>query len=291
MARQTLDQWIAGCLVDRDKGGKCTALALVHMQGGQQVELHTKELPEKMPIQAAETYADEFEDIAKNYAAGLPGAQSFQMMAFYAGRKRAQAFRPWVERGFTELDGMATESPTATGILAQSMRHLEAKGLELTKGLGMLLDAQNDLIRLQAERERGLKSENIEMFGVLKDLIIDKAKVDNEAKLAALQYERDSEERRMLMKAGPGLINAAMGREVIPQSQEDSGHIEAIIDALLKKGPAALGLVKQLDLPPATAFALAARLQRGANAREAEADARRPSHDLDPEDDVNGGLQ
>lgn len=286
--KQSTEEWMRRALLDDGKGAPCTSFALVHVQGGLQTEIHVKPLPDKLSVASIGEIADTFDDIAKEHAAGLPGAQQYQILAFYGGRKTAQAFRPFVQKGYTEMEGLATESPGPMGVLAQSMRHLEAKGSAYIQGTVKLLEAQNRTIELQNEREIGLRRENVEMFGALKEMIMAMTAKSHEARMAELAFTRETEERRALYKTVPGLINSVTGREVFPQAQEDTSHLEAIIDAAVKKGPEALRLIQSLELPPAAQFALASRFQRAMAARENEHAARAPqSHD--PEDDVNGG--
>lgn len=292
MAKQSTEEWVRRCLLDQDKGAPCTAFALMHLQaGGHATELHAKPLPEKMPIEAVETIAELFEGIASSHAEGLPGAQQYQLLAFYGGRKQAQAFRPFIRQGYTELEGLATESPGPNGVIAQSMRHLEAKGMAYIKGMTSLLEAQNRTIELQIMRENGLRAENAALFTGFKDLMMQQMTERHDRRMEELSYQRQTQERQMFMKAVPGLINSATGKDVFPQSVEDTGHVEALIEAAIKKGPAGLALLQQLDLPAATQFSLASRFQRALAEREAGTDARslRHTNGIDPEHDVNGG--
>lgn len=292
MAKQSSEEWVRRCLLDQDKGAPCTGFALVHLQaGGHTTELHVKPLPDKIPIESADTIAELFEGIAVNHAEGLAGAQQYQLMAFYGGRKTAQAFRPFIKQGYTELEGLSTESPGPTGVMAQSMRHLEAKGMAYIKGVTSLLDMQNRTIELQIQREHGLRAENAALFMGMKDLLMQQMQEGHNRRMEELAYQRTTEERQMFMKAVPGLINSATGKEVFPQSVEDTGHVEALIEAAIRKGPAGLALLQQLDLPAATQFSLASRFQRALAERENAALARSPHHGngIDPEHDVNGG--
>lgn len=292
MARQSAEEWVRRCLLDKDKGAPCTAFALVHIQGGgHTTEIHSKPLPDKVPIETAESIAETLESIATNHAEGLPGSQQYQMLAFYGGRKTAQAFRPFLRQGYTELEGLATESAGPQGVMAQSMRHLEAKGMAYIKGVTSLLDAQTRYIEVQMLRENGLRHENAQLFGAFKDLLMAEMQTRHDRRMEELAYQRSSEERRMMLKAVPGLVNTVAGKEVFPQNVEDSFTMDALIEAALKKGPAALGILQQLDLPAPAQLALANRFQRAMNARENESLARSPHHagGLDPEHDVNGG--
>jgi len=292
MAKQSTEEWVRRCLLDQDKGAPCTGFALVHLQGaGHTTELHVKPLPEKVPIESVDAIAELFENIASSHAEGLPGAQQYQLLAFYGGRKQAQAFRPFIRQGYTELEGLATESAGPQGVMAQSMRHLEAKGMAYIKGMTSLLEAQNRTIELQIQRENGLRAENAALFTGMKELMMQEMVERHNRRMEELAYQRQTEERQMFMKAVPGLINSATGKEVFPQSVEDTGHLEALIEAAIKKGPAGLGLLQQLDLPAATQFSLASRFQRALAERENAALARAPHHGngIDPEHDVNGG--
>jgi hypothetical protein len=290
MAKQTLEQWIREALLDTDKEGRCTAIALVHMMGAMEKEIHAKRLPDKVALDYAEELADLFRGKAESYAEGLAGAQSFQLLAFYANRKQSQAAKPFIVQGYTQIEGLSTEGPNATGLLQQLMRHLEVKGQTEVRKDSILLEYMSRTIDSQTTQMVALRRENIESFSMVKDLIVAMAGIKHDKRMEELAYERSSGERAMLYKMGPALLNAATGREVIPQATEDTGHIETLIDALIKKGPEAMQLVAALDLPPAALMAFSSRLERAMKARELNAHARSPNGvDIDGEDDVNGG--
>jgi hypothetical protein len=290
MRKQALDQWIQEAITDTDKNGKCTALALVHMVGVIEKEIHARKLPDKIALDSIFEMAEMFRGKAQSYAEGLAGAQQFQMLAFYADRKQAQGFYPFMEQGYTQMEGLATEGPTPQGLLQQMMRHNEVMTQSYVRKDAILMEYMGKMIEQQANIIFQTRRENIESFGMVKELILALSVQKHDRRMEELTYERETSQRDALYKVVPALINGATGREVIPQSNADTSLVEMLIDKVAKKGPAALQVLSQLELDGPSMMALATRIEQGMKARALAEHAKSANGvDIDGESDVNGG--
>lgn len=222
--RVTIEQWIVEALSDGDKGGPCTTLSLVFVKAaGSSEEIHSKSLSgaTHQPRQLAELFMNK----ATGYAQDLPGISTFKMLAFYAGRDQPQASFP-----FTVADGemttggnsaFAKHEPTNQGLLAQMMKHTE----EMAR---MVIDICKTTTVQALTREEALRKENHEATLVVRDVIMNMAKDQHNARMEELKFSRESKERELLGKALPTIINQLTGREMMPQSHADTELIDAL---------------------------------------------------------------
>lgn len=238
--RVTVLQWIQSALTDTDKGAACSAMALQHVrQIGGTEEVHSKEFPAGVPQSYAQL-AEFFVDKACGFAQDLPGLQSFRLQAFYGGKQEAQA-----SFTFTVFEGSLTagetapwskHEPTTAGVVGLMMKNNEHMLSQLT----LLTQGFTGLLVQQAVEHQ---KEKAEMNVLMRDVLLNMRKEAHESQMAQLKFARESEERAMLGKALPGLINHLTGREIVATSHVDSQIMEAMA---LKFGPEDLKLLVQL---------------------------------------------
>lgn len=223
MARKriTIEQWITDALADQEKGKPCSAFSLVHIKGVGQEEIYTKQL--NTPIQSKQL-AEFFIDRATGFAQDLPGLQTFRMLAFY-GTNEPQAALP-----FTVVDGeltgggespFAKHEPTQAGLLGQLMTHNERMA-------NMMLDLTKTLAVNTIAHEQTMRQEVNEAQLIVRDVIMNMRKEAHEMRMAELQFQRSSEDRRLLGKALPTILNQLTGRELIPETHADSELLDAM---------------------------------------------------------------
>lgn len=286
-----LANWIHDAVTDTEKGGRCTALTVVHIaSGGIESAVYVKKLPDKIDATQVPDWADLLRQKAKDYASGIPGAQTFCLQAFYDNGQFPGAKQPFVEAGYTEMEGLATESPTQKGLLQQMMRHNEAILARTNERDRVLNDVFMKMLEAKQRETEVLKKENVELFGLAKTLLMDVANKSHEHRLKEIEAQQTAAIRAEIAKQVPRLLNTITGREVVPQNIEDTQTFEDLIDALTQSGgveEALAGLTQKL--PPALLMRLGTRIQQGLIAREKEAKARTPVDQSDRE--IDGGLQ
>lgn len=238
--RVTIQQWIEEAFSDKDKAHDLTVLSLVYIKpNGAQEELHTKTL--SGATHQPKVLADFFFNKAANYCQDLPGISTFKLLGFY-GSDQPQATFP-----FTIAEGELTASgdlafsrhePSDKGLLAQLMKHNEHTNAVLMQVLQTVM-VQGTI------RENQLRTENAEAQAIVRDVMLNMVKEQHANRMAELKFQRESEERNMMAKALPSLINQLTGRDIVPQSMADS----QILDALaLKVKPEHLTLLTTMGI-------------------------------------------
>lgn len=226
--RVTVEQWIAEALQDNDKGSPCTALALMHVRAGGvgEEEIHTKEL--KGGTANYKQLAETFVNKACGFSQDLPGIQTFRMLAFY-GKSEPQSSFP-----FTCLEGSLTagqdagfskHEPTPTGLLGQLMAHNER--LATINAQMVQTMAVNAL-----QKDKDMMAERAEMNIIMRDVLLNQRKENQAMAMEQLKFQRESEERAMVGRLLPGMVNHLTGRELIPQTHADSEFLDAIVSRL-----------------------------------------------------------
>jgi hypothetical protein len=265
--RVTVEQWINEALSDVDKGKPCSALALVYIKGSGvgTEEIHAKQLEGKThnPGDLARFFVGK----ATAFAQDLAGIQTFRLLAFY-GTNEPQASFP-----FTVADGELTgggEVPyakheaTANGLLGQLMKHNEAM-------TSMMHDIVKTITVQCVQREKELRQEVVEAQVIVRDVIFNMRKEAHEWKLNELKFQRDTNERQMMGRAMPSLLNFLTGREVIPESHADSEMLDALaltVQPGMLEQLVAVGIVKQEQ-----AALLAARFAKAVERKKKEMEA------------------
>lgn len=232
MARQTLDQWIREALVDPDKDGRCTSMALVHISGphAAEKEIHTIRFGSKP--QEPRELAALFRGKAESYAAETTGVQTFCVLAFYDNRTEPQARKPLMVHGENDYGGLATEPPTKEGQTMQGMRHMEAVIQLAFRQTQMLFDASNQTTKALLDQNRQLMQENRDSFEIVKELMIKQIEGNHKHEMEALEYQRRTTERSKWLGMAPALVNSLVGKNIFPQGSADTALIDSIMDSL-----------------------------------------------------------
>jgi len=274
--RITIEQWITDAMSDTEKGKPCSAFSLVHIKGVGQEEIYTKQLT--APVQPKQL-AEFFIDRATGFAQDLPGMQTFRMLAFY-GSNEPQAALP-----FTVVDGeltgggespFAKHEPTQSGLLGQLMTHNERMA-------NMMLDLTKSLAVQSIAHEAQMRQEVNEAQLIVRDVIMNMRKEAHDMRMAELTYARSSEDRRLLVKALPTILNQLTGRELVPESHADSELLDAIAAKIKPQMLQQLITLGVLDTNEAAL--LTARFARATEERRKEVEALKvvpPEETTDP---------
>jgi hypothetical protein len=271
--RLTIAQWITQVLGDAEKGKPCSALAVLYVKGVGQEEIYTKQLDGE-PVDAP-ALAQIFIDRAGAYCQDLPGLQNFRMVAFY-GQNEPQAAFPFTmaegELTAGQEHGYAKHEVSANGVLGMTMKHLEN-----TQGVML------DLIKTYAvgglQREAAMRAELNEANVILRDVFFGMNKEKHEQRIAELQFQRTSQERAMIGKVLPSVLNQLAGREILPQEHADTELIDGLA---MKVSPESIQKLIQFGAIPADVGALLlSRFQKTWETRKREVEALKT---LPPED-------
>lgn len=297
MARKSLAKVIDEALVDPDKDGPISAIALVHMVGQQRKELHTVKLG-KTSNASGEALEKLLKGKAHTYAQDLDGVQQFALLFFYGGKDTEQAIQPFkvLPEINPETAGLSTEAPTPEGRMQQRMRWDDALQMQVYRRQQAMDD---HAIRVMEQQDRmlarsqgmveSLMKENMECFTIVKELLNERSLGQHNHAMEQLKFARDTEERGKLLKFAPVLINTILGKEVFPQSTADTALIETIAENL---EPEHIAKLAEIGLPPQLMGPLSARVMKAMEdkeKREAAANKQLPGYSGPAEQDIGGG--
>lgn len=233
MAYKNLQTWIEDFLSETEK--KCTALVcLYEVPNGGTKEVHTQSIQGR--TWDTDLLYRMFKNMAENHVQDRPGLHTFLIQACYDNNPVPSKTGTFlVSDGELKNGGsgrgVITEHPTNTGLVAQQMRHVEN-----------MMQTNNTLVQTMAgtwvserrsiiEENSALRAEVNDSFAVIRDILMQQNEREHKMRLEALDFQRTSEERAMMIKMAPSLINTMTGKEVIPNNVGDS----AIIDAMCEK--------------------------------------------------------
>lgn len=227
MARKALDKWIQEALSDPDKDGEVSMMMLVHQVGQNEKEIHTTKFSASRKWTPGDL-AKMFQGKAETYAQDLPGYQTFVLKVYYGGRNSEEAALPFGVKGKSEYDG-ATEPPTQEGRTMQSMRHSEALFSQTYRRQQQQDDYALRLLEIQNRMLVAAMQENRDAFMIVKEVMMQQALNQHNHKMAEIQAVQGMEDRKKLFEYLPLLANTIMGREIFPQSKEDTVLVEGVL--------------------------------------------------------------
>ncbi len=296
MARKSLARWIDEALVDKDKEAPISALSLVHMVGQQRQELHSIKIGATGNYEGKDLEAL-FRGKAETFSQDLGTIQMFALLAFY-GKNQGEAIMPFsVTPAINpETAGLSTEAPTNEGRMQQAMRWADAGQMQVYRrqqaqdemSIRMLEQQDRMLMRSQTLVEK-LMADNMGYFEFVKNLLAERDTNHHTREMERLNYERSTGERQKLIGFAPALINTILGRDIFPQSTEDTALIETIAESVDEE---MIGKLAALDLPPMLMGPLASRIMKAMAAkekREAAKSKRLPGYSGPADEDIAGG--
>jgi len=285
--------WIRMALNDPDYG-QPAQITLAHMVGDQPKEIHSLKIIPGLPRDPDEI-AKLFDDRAAYYCQDLPGAQTFNIIVFYGeGASIRQQALPFTKTGAGSQIGILTESPDERGKTQMGMRHVEMLGSGYFRGNQIALETLASIIREQREDNRGLRRDVQEAWGVVRQVMLDTVEIQHKHRMEELKFQRASEDRKMIMRMLPAVINEATGKQILPQSTVDSTMMDAVVERMT---PEQLKFLTDNGMiPPEVAGFLAKRMAEKMKEREqaAQADSKAKEvtsqlvteRDIKPEDEI-----
>jgi len=258
------------------------------MIGTQQKEIHSTKFSGGKTWTEQEL-ASMFRGKAEAYSQDLPGIQTFQLLGFYGGRNIPEAYQPFTCTPNNEPGGLGTESPTDTGRTQQMMRQWDSLFSQVFRRQQTLDEYSNRIISQQADTITKLAHENRDMFGIFKEMLMEKALNDHTRKMEQLNFERSTIERKKWISFMPALVNTVLGREVFPQGLADTALVESIADSISEEDIMKLASV----VKPELMGPLAARMHQHLLKKSEEEKAIKmlsATRVIDPEADAAGEL-
>jgi hypothetical protein len=107
---------------------------------------------------------------------------------------------------------------------------------------------------------KALRLENMQAFMIVKDLMMKQVSENHAQRMEEMKYGRDSEERQKWLGLAPALANNVLGKNIFPQSTEDTSIVEAIANHFMTTGADVSTLAS--SLPPHLQAVLMSRLAR-----------------------------
>lgn len=236
MARQTLRQFIAECLLVAEKQDlygikKCSGFALVHDRNGTQFELKVIKIGARQ--WDPKELADILESTADTFAGGVPGVQQFQVLAFFDDQSQPQSFYPFRRNGGdAEQAGLMTEPPTQAGLMGQLMRLFEANTRTSHHYAASTFATMERVIVRLDQRCALLEEEQHDTIELTKELIFQRASDEHGRKIAILELEEKAKTKEAIVRLLPPLANRVFGKEVFPQATADSAIIDQMAESL-----------------------------------------------------------
>jgi hypothetical protein len=284
--RKSIEAWITEAMAD-DEAGTITMIALVHMSGPAQEEIHNIKFGGNKKW-TGDQIGKLFTAKAETYCQDLRGVHTFQVLVFYNGESQPATRYPFVVNSIAALDnanGLFTEPPTNEGRTQQKMRWDETVLQQTYRKQQQIDDTLMRMNNALIEMNQTLMQENRDAFVIVKEMLMAKALDDHSMCMKELEHQRSTEERAKLLKFAPALVNTISGREVFPQSTADTALIETIADSLSLEQVMAIAQ----HLPPPLVGVLMTRLEQIEKAKNAKRQlAKRNGTNGKPEDNAAG---
>jgi hypothetical protein len=227
-----------------------------------------------------------FQSKADGTAQDMPGAQYFELLAFYADRGEPQARHRFQVIGEPDVPNLISERPDAQGVMTQSMKHLEFEHREMYMMTRHLVDALVATNQSQAERLRTQEQELHQAMLAMRQLALGRLTEEHEFKMKEKKAERDNAMMSKLFEYAPLILDSITGGKLLPQTKKDS----MLIDTICRTVPPEKLMELVSSVPPELAAALIARLEQAQlqnSAAEESAETALTLH-KNPADDAAG---
>ena len=251
----SLGQWIQEARADAtDESGPCIAIGCIHVASGNVVrEVAVRKFGPGVSADSEELGAF-FDRKSETFCQDLPGAQTFNLLAFYSKTPEekhtfaisetaaATALQPGLIQPFVKYgrlnDGengsnsLLTEPPTEKGVTQQGQRMVNEMFNRVCAQSNYLNSVTMQLMQDLHTREKDARNEAKEATSLVFEMLSEQMKAKAAERMAELEFARASEERKIWIKFGPTLINAIAGKEVFPEGINDTDIVEALADEI-----------------------------------------------------------
>lgn len=280
--RKSISVWIDEALVDPDKVkadgsvARCCVMTLVHMNGSQQIEVHSMRFGTGKSWQGHDI-AEFMRGKAEVYAQDLVGIQTFQILAFYEEDLSPSRYIFTIAQSVdpttavfepTDAGERQQKNVWTTAILSQVYRRQEV----------MDQHAMRHIETLSVMLQRAVQAQE-SATEMCRELILQRVMSDREHELTMLDRQRKIDLQKGLFKIAPPLINTITGRNVFPQETEDTAIVEALCELDPEK---VLGALGSMGVPNELAGVLMARVVKYHEKKRAEEKLEEQSRRIGP---------
>ncbi len=240
VVEQQIGKWILQHVAYPDKKlhGRCEKIVLRHLN----IERKNQGDVSSFPVKLEEGAEDEIQPLVNQIAEAAQadandlraGVQTYAIYAYYTLDKSyvvRKIFRVSAEEEM-ERDAMPTELPTEKGLVAQTMRHLEAVMRHSTISQSMQQQTmQRENARLSEMNER-FAQQQIDFLVLMQDLMNDatKRRLDERREEASLAMKAEAIEK--LAALAPVIINRIAGRPILPEEDKSFMLMSALLENL-----------------------------------------------------------
>lgn len=237
---QQIGQWILQHVAFPNKKlhGRCEKVVLRHLN----IERKNQGDIGTFPVRLEEGAEDEIQPLVDQIAEAAQsdandlksGVQTYAIYAYFTLDKSysvRKIFRVSAEEEM-ERDAMPTEQPTEKGLVAQTMRHLEAVMRHSTISSSMQLQTmQRENARLSEMNER-FSQQQIDFLVLMQDLMNDatKRRLDERREEAGLAMKAEAIEK--LSALAPVIINRIAGKPILPEPDKSFMLMSALLENL-----------------------------------------------------------
>jgi hypothetical protein len=196
MEHKKLARWLAEQCARTTAGGAVVRLELRHLAVGNAhgAEVDLEQVPEQVDAEWAAAAAARMHRAAGVDANGIgDGAQRYALHVYRANAPESSAARYAFVIAAVDLDeraaGFESEPPTATGLTAMLMRHLEAKERVFVTTMGTLIHGMRDRNESLEAENRELRASRLKTLELVEQVQSMAQEREIEAKRAEAQIE------------------------------------------------------------------------------------------------------
>jgi hypothetical protein len=159
------------------------------------------------------------------------------------------------------------------------MRHNEtvmANNTSLVQGvISQWMQERREML----EEIRNSRNEVNDAYGIVRESMMRENQQQHELRMKELEFQRTSEERAMMVKMAPGLLNAYTGKEVVPNEIGDTALVDALAEQISPEQIAQLVQVGVIKQEMAAILTMRIAQVRDKKAKEAETLKKVPAGD------------
>lgn len=237
-------EWVRKQVFSKRSEGECTHITVRHLSAGKNAmgDVERVNVPRIKEIQDGEAddtiglLSLQLWEAAQGDADGLVGVQSYAFLSFFdeapdkhVSRYSARFTSTAEEEG--SEDPSASEPATKSGLLSQTMRHLESMARMATQGSMHQLSLQQRTIQSQQDIIEKMTKDRMDTFRLMEDLHSKKHERDMEMKERERSIQLQDELIERLTPYIPVLASKLTGSKLLPakgQASADGGVRELL---------------------------------------------------------------
>ena len=232
MPKKQFESWMRNQIYMNTDGGACKRLVLRHVTGASRIGNSVLNIEVPTTLEGEEGLSDvwieetckQIEDTAQGDADGAGGQNNYQVQSYHGESDKPSARFSLKMHGAVDLDNddVSSEPANKTGLIAQTMRHLEAVMRTTTI---VQANALSTMQRTQARQEQMIEKlidEKFQNITVVESLLSQKNERDMAQAHAVQKMEMQEKVVDKLMLMAPLALNSFMakknnGQKLLPE--------------------------------------------------------------------------